>query len=166
MTNGAFQTSYAPQGVANSPGSVENPNLADIQSRKAVETAAGIVPGVVVSRGTDKENQVAVGAADIYGITVRGNVVGDATADNNGLYRQYEPAGVIRSGYVWANVTATGAVAAGSRALFADDATGAIHAGTASTGQTNLAGVSLETSIAGAGTVACLLKIDDIRESA
>lgn len=108
----------------------------EIVSRN-VETAAGIAFGVVVSRGTDKDSQAALGGTDnILGVTIRD--LGREGAANTGdiKYSEKETAGIMREGYVWA-VCPTGCVP-GDAVNFVE-ATGVLDSGAPSgTGETGL----------------------------
>lgn len=150
MTNGAFQTT-----VSRIPAAVDgllvDPTKADTESF-LVETAAGLTPGKIVSRGT-LENQVVLGVStEVLGIVVRSgeNYGADGSeVTNTVLYPQYSVVEVLRSGEIWAAVTGTGS--AGATTINATDATGAIDLGAATTGETALTGIKLETTMAAAG---------------
>lgn len=150
MTNGAFQTTVTRIPVAVN-GLLVDPTKADTESF-LVETAAGLTPGKIVSRGT-LENQVVLGVdSEVLGIVVRSgeNYGADGSEDaNTVLYPQYSTVEVLRSGEIWADVTGTGS--AGAVVINANDTTGVIDLGVASTGETALTGAKLETTMAAAG---------------
>jgi hypothetical protein len=119
----------------------------EIVSRR-VETAAGIAPGRVVSRGTN-DNQITVGGdATGFGITVRDLANEGAVSTNNLLYAQYDVCPVIRKGYCYVDLQNTGTKGA---TLFYNDTTGLISAGTAGAGETQMDGCTLEETKAAAG---------------
>lgn len=150
MTYGAFQTSVARSDLVVN-GLLVDPTKADTENF-IVETAAGLTPGVVVSRGT-LANQVVLGVGtEVLGIVVRsgenfGAVGSEVT--NTPVYPQNTVVQILRDGEIYADVTGTGS--AGSTAVNATDATGAIDLGAAAAGQTNLLGVKLESTMAAAG---------------
>jgi len=159
-----FQNSISDPAAA-TPGLVVREALADIESGLAVEDAAGIGLGVVVSRGTTPDAQVTLGddaSSDVLGITCRvANAEGalGSEATNAVTYAQYETIPVIRRGYVWVYCTGTGN--AGSRNINYNDTTGAIDLGTATTGETQLYGAELCNTITSSGSMA-LLRIYDL----
>ncbi|HXK36110.1 MAG TPA: hypothetical protein VJ553_00835 [Candidatus Paceibacterota bacterium] len=166
MTYGAFQDGGATTLAAGVPGLIVNEMRADISSNFAVETAAGIGLGKVVSRGTDEENQVVIGGAtpaDVLGITCMcADVVGPGVADgdNEALYDQYQLIPVIHSGYVWAYLAA-GTADAGSQDIWYHTGTGVLRIGTAAT-HARLYGATLWTTVSVGGSIA-LLKLTDAR---
>lgn len=104
---------------------------------RSVETAAGVGFGVIVSRGTDADNQCLLGGTtDILGVTVRAL---DREADDAAgaiEYAQEETAAIMRDGYIWA-VCPTGCVP-GDAVNFVE-ATGVLDSGApAGTGETGL----------------------------
>jgi hypothetical protein len=123
---------------------------------KAVETAAGIDFGVVVSRGTADEQCVVGGDAAGIGITCR-------TLDREGAittgavkYDQYDDAAIITEGYVYVPIyTASGSP---GDDLFYNDTTGKIEVGTASTGETQM-NATLEETVSSSGQIA-LIRLD------
>tara|TARA_R110000822_G_scaffold84867_3_gene199039 strand:- start:17527 stop:18006 length:480 start_codon:yes stop_codon:yes gene_type:complete len=121
-------------------------------SSRDVETAAGANFGIAVSRGTDKDNQAVIGGATGFlGITVR-DLARESASDNTVQYSQYETAGVLRKGSIWA-VCPTGCVPGDSVNYV--DATGVLDSGAAVAGETQLDGASWE-STAAAGELAIL----------
>lgn len=123
----------------------------DIVSR-AVETAAGIGFGVAVKRGTDADKQIDLaGSADFLGITIRSlEQEGDQAAAIQ--WDQYETAGVLREGYIWAVCPA--GCTPGAAVKYTDD-TGVLDAGAAGVGETQLDGATWETTAA-AGELAVI----------
>lgn len=103
------QTTYEQNQPVAYAGLIYAQNPKDVISR-AVETAAGVGFGVVVSRGTDKDKECILGGTTgILGVTVRSL---DREADDAAgaiKYSQYETAGIMRNGYIWA-VCPTGCV--------------------------------------------------------
>ena len=125
----------------------------DIISRD-VETVAGIAFGVVVSRGTDKDNQALLGGTTgILGITVR-SLEREGAANTGAIaYSEKETAGIMREGYIWA-VCPTGCVP-GDPANFTE-ATGVLDSGAPSgVGETGLDDCFWD-STAAAGALAIL----------
>lgn len=166
-----FQNSIADPPVG-TPGLVVREALADIESGLAVEPAAGIGLGVLVSRGTDPEKQVILGgdaSPDVVGITCRvANAVGALgdEAANLVKYAQYEPIPVIRTGYVWVEVDAADTGNAGSRNVSYNDTTGVIVLGTAGAGETQIDPDTIELmNTVGAGETLALLRLSNIRGS-
>ena len=114
-----------------------------------VETAAGIGPGLVVSRGT-ADNQVTLGGdATGIGITVR-SIAKETESDGSVLFAQKEAVGVNRNGTMWVTLAGTGSPGA---AIYYIDATGALGIGTAAAGQTQIPNAELETTVASTGTL-------------
>lgn len=120
----------------------------DIVSR-AVETAAGVDFGVVVSRGTDGEKQAVLGGATALGITVR-SLEREGSANGDIAYTQYETAGIMREGYIWAVCPA--GCNPGDTVKYTT-ATGVLDSGAAGAGETALANATWET-VAAAGELA------------
>ena len=159
MTYGAFQTAVTRLEKRTSGVLMDGLN-ADTDN-KIVETAAGVIPGVVVSRGTDPDSQIVLGVSTVVlGIVVR---TGDANGalgsevTNTPVYAQYEVANVLRRGYIWAYTT--GVAFAGSEAISVVDATGVLKLGAAGVGETDLTNIVLETTMAAAGVA--LFRIKD-----
>ena len=130
------QTSYSINQPIAYAGLIFAQNPKDIISR-SVETVAGVAFGVVVSRGTDKDNQCILGGTTgILGITVRAL---DREADDAAgaiKYAENETAGIMRDGYIW-SVCPTGCVP-GDPVNFTE-ATGVLDSGAPSgTGETGL----------------------------
>lgn len=104
---------------------------------RSVETVAGIPFGVVVSRGTDADDQCLLGGtANILGVTIRS--LDREGAINTGAiqYDEKETAGIMREGYIWA-VCPSGCVP-GDAVNFVE-ATGVLDSGAPSgTGETGL----------------------------
>lgn len=159
-----FQNSIAAPDVA-ATGVLVEEALAEIESSLAVETAAGIGLGVVVSRGTNPEKQVVIGgdaSPDILGITCRiadqaGAVGSEST---NLIVRAYQtPCPVVRNGKVW--VTCSGTGVAGSRQIAYNDTTGAIVLGAAGAGETQLDPNTVELlNTVTSGETLCLLRVN------
>ena len=124
----------------------------DIVSR-AVETAAGIGFGVAVSRGTDPDTQAVLAeATGFLGITIR-SLEKEGAANTGAIkWNQYETAGILREGYIWA-VCPTGCVP-GDLVNYVDD-TGVLDSGAATAGETQLDGAKWETT-ASAGELAVI----------
>ena len=164
MTYGAFQSTIADPSVG-TPGLLVEEALAEIESSLAVEPAAGIGMGLVVSRGTNPEKQVVLGgdaSPDILGISCRiadqaGQVGSEAT---NLLVRAYQtPCPVVRKGKVWVPCTGTGV--AGSRQIAYNDTTGAIVLGAAGAGETQLNPKNVELlNTVTSGELLCLLRVN------
>lgn len=117
---------------------------------RAVETAAGITFGCMVSRGTDRDNQCALGGATPLGIAVR-------TRDTESYaekYLQYETARIVRSGFVY--LTIATAANAGA-ALCYNTTTGAIDSGSPGAGEVAFGGQLMQDS---AGGDVCLCWVD------
>lgn len=119
---------------------------------RAVEGAAGIPFGVVVSRGTDKDKQCIIGGTAFLGVTIR--ALDREGAANTGAisYAEKESAAILRDGYIWA-ICPTGCVP-GANVKY-DNTTGVLDAGAAGGGETQLNGSSWE-STASAGELAIL----------
>lgn len=165
MSYGAMQDPPLAAASVATPGLVVNELKADISSNFAVETALGIGPGLVVSRGTDAENQVVVGGADaskVLGITCRiaDNNGSPATPDSNDvIWPVNDLIPVMHAGYVWAQVTGSGN--AGSTLINYNVATGAIDLGAPGEGEAALYGVQLWNTVSGGGLA--LLKLTELR---
>lgn len=124
----------------------------DIVSR-SVETVAGIAFGVAVTRGTDPDKQIVpAGATDFLGITIRSLENEGAINTGNINWAQYQTAGVLREGYIWA-VCPTGCVP-GDLVNYVDG-TGVLDSGAAGVGETQLDGATWETTAA-AGELAVI----------
>lgn len=136
------QTSYAINTNDFYAGMIVDLSPKDVVSR-SVETSAGIDFGVAVSRGTDKDRQVVVGGSDYLGVTVRS--LDREGAMNTGAikYDQNETAAIMRDGYI-AAVCPSGCTP--GAAVFFNDTTGVLDAGTAGVGETQLNGSSWETT--------------------
>ena len=145
------QTTYTTKLATAYEGMVYAQSPHDIVSR-AVETAAGIEFGHIVSRGTDPDNQVVAGGAAALGVTVR--FLDKEGAANSGAIRleETETAAVLRSGSIY--VVCPAGCAPGDPVKYTT-ATGVIDAGAAAAGETALAAASWETSAA-AGELAVL----------
>lgn len=117
-------------------GQIVNLAPRDIASRSA-ETVAGISFGVVVSRGTDKDNQCLLGGTTgILGVSVRALDIEGAINTGAIKYAQTDTVAVMRDGYIYA-VCPTGCVP-GDAVNFVE-ATGVLDSGAASgTGETTL----------------------------
>ncbi len=119
----------------------------------SVEPAAGIGFGVAVTRGTDPDTQIDLaGSASFVGITIRSLEHEGAANTGDIQWRQYQTAGVMREGYIWA-VCPAGCVP--GNAVKYTDATGVIDAGAAGVGETQLDGATWETTAA-AGELAVI----------
>lgn len=130
------QTSYSIKQAIAYAGLIYAQAPKDIISR-AVETAAGVGFGVVVSRGTDPDKECVLGGtSDILGVTVR-SLDREGVANTGAIkYNQYETAGIMRDGYIWA-VCPSGCVP-GDAVNFVE-ATGVLDSGAPSgTGETGL----------------------------
>ena len=113
-----------------------------------VETAAGIAPGKVVSRGTGDHGCVIGGDGTGVGVVGRDLSKEGAVTTNELTYAQYDDCPVVRDGYVWAPVSD---IASRGSVLNYVDATGVIGAGAAGGGETDLTGWTLETDVASGG---------------
>lgn len=152
------QTSYAIKQVKGYAGQIYAQAPKDIISR-SVETAAGIGFGVVVSRGTDKDNQCILGGTTgILGVTVR-SLDQEGVVNTGAIkYDQYETAAIMREGYIWA-VCPTGCNP-GDAVNFVE-ATGVLDSGAPSgTGETGLNDCYWD-SVAAAGAIA-LLRVKNV----
>jgi hypothetical protein len=123
---------------------------------KEVETSAGVGFGLVVSRGTGDSQCVLGGDGTGLGITVRDLAQEGAQGTGVVKFDQYESAAILTEGYCWVAINT--ASASPGDALFYNDTTGAIEAGTASTGETQL-NATLETTISSSGQLG-LIKLD------
>lgn len=127
--------------------------IADLQPKeivsRAVETAAGIGIAVAVSRGTDAEKQVVLGAdGAFFGVTVR-SLDHEVNDSGNLVYDQYDAADIMRHGYIWVAVPSGCSV--GDLANYADG-TGVIDAGAEVGGtSTQIPGATFETAAAAGG---------------
>jgi len=146
------QTSYAENMSAAYEGQLADLNnkYSDIVSKR-VETSAGIAPGRVVSPGTADDQVVIGGDATGIGVTIRDLSKRGAASTNELTYAQYEVAGVMKKGYLYVNIPTASAMGTG---LFYNDTTGVIDAGTASTGETQLTGCTLEETTTAENTIA------------
>ena len=151
------QTTYAANMSAAYEGQIADLYPNEIVSRR-VETTLGIAPGRVVSRGTSN-NQVALGGDAVgFGITVR-DLAGEGVLSTMVLnYAKYDVAPVMRKGYCYVDLQTTGTKGA---ALFYTDADGLISAGTASTGETQLDGCTLEETLTAAGIALIRVAIEE-----
>jgi hypothetical protein len=134
------QTTYSRYHTAAYSGQLQGdgPKVIDTY---VVETAAGIAPGVVVSKGTADDQCVVGGDGTGIGVVVRNLDVENNTSDEI-VYAQGTPVGVLVEGDI--SVLMDGAGDKGS-AIYYDDTTGAIGAGAAASGATALNGVLAET---------------------
>jgi hypothetical protein len=151
----AAQTSYSLTQSAAYDGLLADINPKTVISRD-VETAAGITFGKVVSRGTADSQVVLGGDGTGLGIAVRDLAQEGAQGTGVIKYDQYEAAAILVEGYCWVAIN-TASASPGS-ALFYNDTTGAIEAGTASTGETQL-NATLETTITSSGQLG-LIRLD------
>lgn len=117
---------------------------------RAVETAAGIGFGCVVSRGTDRDNQIVIGGATPLGIACRTR----DTLSTGEAYLQYEDAKVIRCGFVYLYQASSGNAGA---ALCYNSTTGVVDNGSPGGGQVAFGGELMEDS---AGSDVCLCWVD------
>jgi len=153
----AVQTTYATNMTAAYEGQIADMFPNEIVSRR-IETAAGIAPGRVVSRGT-ANNQVTIGGdATGFGITVRDLANEGALSTMELTYAQYDVAPVMRKGYCYVDLQTTGTKGA---TLFYNDTTGLISAGTAGAGETQLDGCTLEETLAAAGIALIRVAIEE-----
>lgn len=130
------QTSYEINTDAAFAGQIVNLAPRDVISR-SVETVAGIAFGVIVSRGTDADNQCLLGGTDnILGVTLRSLDIEGAINTGAIKYNETDTAAIMRDGYVYA-VCPTGCVP-GDPVNFVE-ATGVLDSGAPSgTGETGL----------------------------
>ena len=143
----SVQTSYSQNMPVAYAGMLADGRLQNEVESKAVETAAGIKPGFVVSRGTSDKQVVLGGVAGGIGITVR-SIAKETEADGTILYAQKDAVPVARAGTIWVNLTGTGVPGA---AIYYVDATGALGIGTAAAGQTQIPNAELETTVSNTG---------------
>lgn len=136
-------------------GLIADMNPHTLVSRKT-ETAAGIGFGLVVSRGTANDQIVLGGDGTGFGVTVR-------TLDREGAqttgavqYDQYDVASVMVEGYCYAAIN-TASASKGDKLKY-DDTTGAIEAGTAGAGETQM-NAYLEEAVTSSGQIA-LIRLD------
>jgi len=120
-----------------------NPTL-----RKSLISEGVVIYGRTVSQGTADDQAVQGGATNILGVALR-----DLNAENfiGSIAKQYpdeKVMAVIEEGYVYVNITNTGAKGA---AIYSVDADGTIAVGTAGAGQTQLTGSKLDETVASAG---------------
>lgn len=149
------QTSYTINQAVAYAGLVYALAPSDIISR-AVETAAGVEFGAAVSRGTDKDKQAVVGGTDFLGITIR-SLEREGAANTGAVkYSQYEAAGIIREGYVWA--TCPAGCTPGDQVKY-NNATGVLDSGVAGGGETQITGAVWDTTAA-AGELAVIRLAD------
>ena len=130
------QLSYAINQAVAYMGQIFALGLRDVISR-SVETVAGAAFGIVVSRGTDKDNQCVIGGTTgILGITIRAlDREGDDAAGAI-EYSETETAGIMRMGYIW--ITCPTGCVPGDPVNFVE-ATGVIDSGApAGVGETGL----------------------------
>jgi hypothetical protein len=142
------QLSYS-QNMANGlPGQIAHDfGQKDVVSRLA---EGAIAPGIVVSRGTDPDNQVVPGGdAAAWGLSVR-DPAREVDASGDPTYDDTDTVAVMRKGYMWVTVADAGVP---GDALNYVDATGAIGVGAPEAGETALTEVTLETTV-GAGGLA------------
>lgn len=163
MAYGAFQTSVARMDEM-AVGAVLEPQSAFIDDKKAVQTSTGIGVGVIVSRGTDPQRQVVVGVSTSpLGISCRaGNVAGalGSEATNTPVYAQYEICPVLRSGQMPVYL-ASGSASAGSTTFSVTDSSGVLKLGAATAaGQSNVTGLTLETTMTAAGIALVTIDAD------
>jgi hypothetical protein len=125
-----------------------------------VEPSAGIGFAVAVARGTDTEKECDLaGSADFIGITVR-SLDREGAANSGAVkYDQYETAGVLRKGYVWA-VCPAGCNP--GDAVKYTDGTGVLNAGNAGAGETQLDGANWETAASAGGLAVIRLESDAV----
>ena len=122
-------------------GQLKNPVNADILAR-VVETTDGVGFGIAVSRGTDKEQQIIVGGSEFLGITVRDESQINSST-NVANYPQESVASVMQVGYIY--ITCPSGCTAGQTVKY-NDTTGVIDQGTASTGETQIANATWEST--------------------
>ena len=151
----SVQTSYTTSHSAAYAGMIADLQPHDIVS-KVCETAAGIAFGVVVSPGTSDNEAIIGGDATGIGITVRDLAREGAASTAATAYARYETMGVMRKGYMWVVIANTGTP---GQNLFYTDATGLISQGTASTGETQLTGCTLESTVSSNGDLG-LIRVD------
>lgn len=128
------QTEYSKNLAKGYPGLIFAQNPSDIVSR-LVETVNGIPFGVAAGVGTDAERQVIAGGAIFAGITIR-SLDKEGAANTGAIqWNVTEAAGIMRMGYVWAECPA--GCNAGDAVKYVN-ATGALNAGAAGAGETQL----------------------------
>jgi len=136
------------------PGLVADTQFANVIVSKSLETAT-IYPGLVVSRGTDKDRQVVLGGSDPIGVVVRSL----DTENNSSDLLQYlttETVGVMSAGSIWANVAGTGVAGA---AIKYNTTTGVIGVGAVGGGEQLLNG-RLDSAQTVDGALAKIILID------
>lgn len=137
------QTSYS-RVMANAyPGQLDGAGH-DIETA-LVETAAGVAPGVIVSKGTADDQCVIGGSAPIGAVARRLDV--ENNSSDTLVFEQYSPAAVVKRGRI--NVAFSGAVSKGALLNY-NTTTGVIGTGVAGAGEKQLRGQLLQT-LTGAG---------------
>ena len=142
----SVQTAYSAGMEIGFEGQLADGRPQEVES-KLVETAAGIAPGRVVSRGTNDDQVVLGGDGTGIGISVR-SIAKESESDGSVLFNQKEAVGVNRAGTMTVALAGTGVPGA---AIYYVDATGALGIGTAVAGQTQITDAELETTVASSG---------------
>lgn len=142
----AVQTTYAANPAIGLPGQLTD-NQPKIVETYLAETTA-IEPGLAVQQGTlGNQALLGTGTTATVGVTVRDESKEGLVSTNYITYPVKSAMSVIKWGYFYAYCASSAAKGA---AFFATDATGVLEAGTASTGETQIAG-TVEKAIAAAG---------------
>jgi hypothetical protein len=140
------QLTYSQNMVYGLPGQVAHDfGQGDIVSRLA---EGAISPGVIVSRGTDKDNQVTAGGdATAWGLSIR-DVAREVDSGGDPTFTDKSVLPVMREGYAWVTVADAGDP---GDVLNYVDASGAIGVGAPEAGETALPEVTLETTVTAGG---------------
>lgn len=151
------QTSYSIKQPVAYAGQIYALAPRDIMSL-SVETVAGIGFGVAVARGTDKEKQcVLAGSADYVGVTIR-SLDNEGVANTGAIkYDQYDTAGIMRYGYVWAVCPA--GCNPGDLVKYTDG-TGVLDAGAAGVGETQIDDAKWQT-VTAAGEIGLIRLVSE-----
>jgi hypothetical protein len=98
----SVQTTYSLIGPKGYEGQIADTREGHRKISRAIETAAGVGFGLVVSRGTDKNKQAVIGGTDPLGITIR-DLTKEGTVEgaNTGKYEQYDNASISENGPIW-----------------------------------------------------------------
>ena len=133
--------------------------IADVQFQNNIVSrvleSATIYPGLIVSRGTDKERQVVVGGAAAIGAVVR-SLDAENNAANELQYAAKDTLGIMVAGVIWVELANTGSP--GDAICYAT-ATGIVSAGAPGGGQVALNG-RLDSEVTANGDLARIVLID------
>lgn len=115
--------------------------------RKSLISEGAVTYGRTVSQGT-ADDQALQGGTPPIGIAIRDLQQENAIGSVSTAYLDEQVMAVLEEGYIYVNVTNTGAKGA---AIYSVDADGTIAVGTAGAGQTQLTGSFLDETISAAG---------------